>query len=398
MAIAGPLPKPAQAESVLGFTAVARDLAYQLVLATGYTATVIYATGDPIDPGVTDYRNDGTGDNFFRRAGDHHDGMQYFGMSADGTKLDATNTERALLVMNHENIAGTVQFMHATGQTNASSGVRPEAEAIKEIEAHGVSAIEIQKTAGKFALNKNSLFNRRITAGTPIDISGPVRGTAFVKTLYSPTGTKTRGTLNNCANGYTPWGTYLTCEENWAGYFKRDAADDAARSAKEMTAFARVGLAPLVAGARIDTAGNNRWTTAVASGATNATEFSRFNTNVTGISADGTDDFRYGSNTYGWNVEIDPFKPLSTSRKRTAMGRFAHAGAWPSLAVAGKPIAFNMGDDSRGEYILSLSPPPNGAQPTPTVAWPPATNTWTAAICTPRGSMPTALAAGSSLI
>ncbi|MBC7610455.1 MAG: PhoX family phosphatase [Polaromonas sp.] len=353
-----PVPTPVVTEKILGFSAVAKDLADQLALAPGYTATVIYATGDSIDIAVSDYKNDGTDDNFARRSGDHHDGMQYFGLSADGTRLDPTNNDRALLVMNHENIAGTVQFMHAAGQTNASSGVRPEAEAIKEIEAHGVSVIEIQRTAGKFALNKNSLFNLRITASTPMDINGPVRATDFVKTAYSPTGTKTRGTINNCANGYTPWGTYLTCEENWAGYFRRDTTDDANRTAKELVALARVGLSPLgtsgaTLGLRINANGNNRWSTAAPSGGTSATEFSRWNANIdTATTAVG--DFRNGPNTFGWTVEIDPFKPLSTPRKRTAMGRFAHEGAWPSNLVAGKPIAFYMGDDSRGEYIYKF--------------------------------------------
>jgi uncharacterized protein len=290
-------------EKALGFQAVAKNLTDEVILAPGYTATVIYATGDSIDPAVTDYQNNGTDDNFARRSGDHHDGLQYFGLSADGTRLDPTNNDRALLVMNHENIAGTVVFMHPNGQTNASSGARPEAEALKEIEAHGVSVVEVRKTAGKFSVNKNSSFNRRITARTEMAINGPVRGTDYVKTLYSPTGTRTRGTINNCANGYTPWGTYLTCEENWAGYFQRVAGDDTNRTAKEIASFARVGMS----GTR---AGNNRWTTAVPSGATDATEFSRWNASVIDNTKDATTDFRNVANTYGWTVEIDPLAAI----------------------------------------------------------------------------------------
>ena len=186
-------------------------------------------------------RNNGADGNFSRRSGDHHDAIEYFGLSAAGTARDAGAIDRALLAINHENIAGTVMFMHPAGQTNATSGARPEAEAIKEIEAHGVSVVEVQKVGGKFALNKGSRFNRRITASSPMDLSGPVRGSALVRTRYSPGGLATRGTVNNCAAGQTPWGTYLTCEENWAGYFRRAAADDAARSAKEVTALLRVG-------------------------------------------------------------------------------------------------------------------------------------------------------------
>ena len=339
-------PAPAPAEKVLGFNAVGKNLLDQVSLAAGYTATVVYATGDSIDPAVGDYKNDGTDDNFARRSGDHHDGIQYYGLSADGLRADFSSSDRALLVMNHENIAGTVLFMHPNGQTNASSGARPEAEALKEIEAHGVSVVEMRKTGGKFALNKASTFNRRITARTPMDLNGPVRGTDFVKTVYSPAGTQTRGTINNCANGYTPWGTYLTCEENWAGYFQRVTGDDTARSAKDNTSLLRVGLRP-------GNAGNNRWTSVVPAD-TASTEFSRWNTSKTGTSADGSDDFRNAVNTYGWVVEIDPFAPTAAPRKRTALGRFAHEGAWPSNPVVGRPLAFYMGDDSRGEYIYKF--------------------------------------------
>ena len=328
----------------LGFDPIGKDLQDRLVVAAGYTATVIYATGDSMDPTIPDYRNDGSDTTFSRRAGDHHDAIVYFGLNAAGTAREANGTERALLAINHENIAGTVAFMHPTGQTNATTGARPEGEAIKEIEAHGVSVVEIQKTAGQFGLRKASAFNRRITAGTPIEIAGPVRGSALVRTRYSPSGTATRGTINNCAGGATPWGTYLACEENWAGYFRRAAGDDALRTAKENTALLRVGLRP-------GNAGNNRWTSVIPSDPA-STEFSRWDASVTG--ADASADFRNAPNTYGWAVEIDPYDPLSMPRKRTALGRFAMEGATCSVPVAGKPLAFYMGDDSRGEYVYKF--------------------------------------------
>src|SRR5205085_12684562 len=119
-----PAAPPAPADAVLGFPAVAKDLADQVVVPAGYTATVIYATGDSIDPAVGDYRNDGSDDTFSRRAGDHHDAMVWFGLAADGVSRDAAATDRALLCMNHENIAGTVLYLHPAGQTNISAGVR----------------------------------------------------------------------------------------------------------------------------------------------------------------------------------------------------------------------------------------------------------------------------------
>ncbi|MBX9754094.1 MAG: DUF839 domain-containing protein, partial [Pseudomonadaceae bacterium] len=289
--------------------------------------------------------NNGSQDNFARRSGDHHDGMHFFGLSASGTP-DTTNNDRALLVMNHENIAGTVQFMHVAGQTNATTGARPEAEATKEIDAHGVSIIELAKTAGKFGYVKSSSFNRRVTAATLMNLSGPASGSAFTKTRFSPAGTQTRGTINNCGNGYTPWGTYLTAEENWAGYFTR-GADTAVRTQKENSALLRNGIAA-------GRTGNNRWATVVPADAT-STAFSRWDiTANAALAADGTGDFRNAHNTFGYIVEIDPYSPTSTPVKRTALGRRANEGSWPSLAVVGNPIAFYTGCDSRGEYIYKF--------------------------------------------
>ena len=197
-------------EPVLGFKAVGKAITDRVTVPEGYTATVLYATGDSIDPSVPDYKNDGTDGNFAKRAGDHHDGIHFFALTAAGAP-STTSNDRALLVMNHENISGTSRFMHVNGQTaNSGAGPRPEGESLKEIEAHGVSVIELVKTSGKFGMVKASSFNRRITAATPMELAGPARGSAFVKTRYSVNGTQTRGTINNCGNGYTPWGTYLT--------------------------------------------------------------------------------------------------------------------------------------------------------------------------------------------
>ena len=157
----------APAEKVLGIAAVAKDLADHVVVPAGYTATVIYATGDSIDPAIPDYHNDGSDDTFSRRAGDHHDAMHWFGLGADGVSRDPTSNDRGLLCMNHENIAGTVLYLHAAGQTNAGTGARPEVEATKEIEAHGVSVIDLGRTAGKLGLRKRSPFNRRMAGQRP---------------------------------------------------------------------------------------------------------------------------------------------------------------------------------------------------------------------------------------
>ncbi len=337
------------AEPVLGFKAVNKSLMDRVTVPEGYTATVIYATGDPLDATVGDYKNDGTDGNFARRAGEHHDGMYYFGMGADG-KRDNSSLDRALLVVNHENISGTVKFMHTAGQTNiaANSGARPETEAIKEIEAQGVSIVELRKANGKYNYVKSSTFNRRITGTTPMDIAGPARGSAYMKTLFSPAGTQSRGTVNNCAHGATPWGTYLTCEENWAGYFIR-TNDSAVRTQRDNSALLRNGIRPGAAGFA-----HHRWASVVATDSTN-TQFKRWDCSADATkAADGTGDFRNEANTYGYVVEIDPFNPTSVPVKRTGLGRRANEGAEPSIAKPGQPLAFYIGCDSRGEYVYKF--------------------------------------------
>ncbi|WP_151632363.1 PhoX family protein [Noviherbaspirillum aerium] len=333
---------PGAARSLkLNFDAVAKSLADAVSVPAGHTAAVLYRLGDPIATGVAQYRNDGTesGASFAQRAGDHHDGMHFFGLGSDG-KHSTSASDRGLLVMNHESI--TPSYLHAGGQTIAGHARTVADEVVKEMNAHGISVIEVVRNGGSFSYKTDSPFNRRITAFTEMALSGPAAKTPMMITAYSRDGSKTRGTVNNCANGHTPWGTYLACEENWAGYFRRIAArDDANRSARERTAFARYGVAGN---------GNHLWATATAASADD-TSFSRWNAMKLGSSTDGSDDFRNAANTYGWIVEIDPFHAASTPRKRTAMGRFAHENAAFLPPVAGRPLVCYMGDDSRGEYL-----------------------------------------------
>lgn len=327
----------------LGFDPVAKSLADAVIVPAGYTVTVLYRLGDPIAAGVPAYANDGTepGASFAQRAGDHHDGMHYFGMNASGQRVP-TSKDRALLALNHE--ALTPAYLHPTGPTVSGTGVDAKRtvldEVIKEMNAQGVSIVEIERTAGKWSYKKDSLKNRRITTSTPMELSGPAAKTPSMITKYSPDGSKTRGTVNNCSNGYTPWGTYLTCEENWAGYFRRLAADDAQRTAKELASFARYGVA-----------GTGRELWATVSPDTEDSLFGRWRAEKVGASADGSDDYRNVANTFGWVVEIDPFDTTSTPKKRTALGRFAHEGCCLGRVVPGRPIVFYMGCDGRNEYI-----------------------------------------------
>ena len=346
----GPVVQPTPAPGLkLGFVGVPKSLEDKVTVPPGYTATVLYRTGDPLNAATPVYANNGSesGDSFDFRAGEHHDGLYFFGVGSNG-RFDPSVSDRGLLVMNHENISGGSQvFMHQNGPTT-SSGTRTVAdEVVKEINMHGVSVVEVNRSAaGAWTYNRTSSFNRRITATTEVDLTGPVAGNAKLFTSFSPTGVKTRGTINNCANGFTPWGTYLTCEENWAGYFRRGTGDAANRSANENTALTRYGIAE-------GAAGNYNWTTATVPSGKPADYLSRWNiTKASGAAA--TSDFQNVANTFGWVVEIDPFSTTSTPAKRTALGRMAHEGAWPGPVVAGKPVVFYMGDDSRGEYLYKF--------------------------------------------
>lgn len=325
----------------LGFNAIAKSKLDAVVVAAGYTATPIYALGDPLTASTPAFKNDGTDTDFDNRSGDHHDGMEYFGVNAAGTGRDANSNDRGLLVMNHE--ALTDQFLHAGGTT---PNPRPVGEADKEIPAHGVSIVEVRKNAaGKFETQQASAFNRRVTPLTPMQLNGVARGNALMKTKYSADGTLCRGTINNCGTGYTPWGTFLTGEENWAGYFTRSATDDAARggaAAKSVVSLIRYGR-PQGAASR------HGWETAGP-----ADKYARWVLSQTGTSADGSDDYRNELNTFGYMVEIDPYDKNVAIRKRTTLGRFAHESGVFGKVVDGKPLAVYMGDDSRGEYIYKF--------------------------------------------
>jgi len=338
--------------ATLDFTAVAKNKNDIVTVPTGYTASILYRCGDPLAAGVAAYANDGTDGNFALRAGDNHDGMSFFGLAATGTSPDASNSTRGLLVLNHEYI--NPRYMHVAGQTIADKTTRTvETEVVKEIEAHGVSVVEVTRAGntGAWSYVQGSSLNRRVTPNTPVAFSGPVKGDPMLRTVYAKDGTTGRGTIANCANGAMPWGTYATCEENWAGYFRRATGDAAVRTAaglaKQNVSFARYGIGE---GAK----GNHLWSTVTPADAS-STAYRRWNASASAsLPADGTGDFRNEPFTFGWVVEIDPYDPASTPRKRTALGRMAHEGVMAGRVIAGVKPAFYMGDDSRNEYIYKF--------------------------------------------
>ncbi|QGZ38120.1 hypothetical protein IP92_01594 [Pseudoduganella flava] len=337
-----PTTPPVQGEKLLGFTAVAKSLADAVVVPAGYTAKVVYALGDPLTAGTAAFKNDGTDESFENRAGDHHDGMELFGLSATGAPSTESN-DRVLLAMNHE--ATTDQtlssfFLHANGGTTKLP--RPAAEVDKEVAVHGVSVVEVKKSGSDWKYAQDSAFNRRVTPLTDIEIAGPARGSKLLVTKYSTNGTRTRGTLNNCGTGKTPWNSFLTGEENWVNYFTRSATDDAARNDKSVVALQRYGKTQ-------GAASRHGWETAGTDD-----KYARWNISKSGASADGSDDYRNEMNGMGFVVEMDPYDKTKTLKKRSALGRLAHESAAFGPATAGQPLAVYMGDDSRNEYIYKF--------------------------------------------
>lgn len=316
--------QPFQLRNRLPFGAVPVTRADTITVPAGFSAKTFIPWGTPICGSYPAFLEDASNsaEDQAQQTGMHHDGMHFFPMDA---RFKGRKSDHGLLVLNHEYI--DAPLLHPNGPT-VVNGKRVDADEVrKEINAHGVSVVEVRRgPQGDWSVLP-SARNRRITGATPMHIEGPARGHELMQTRYSPSGTSTRGTLNNCANGYTPWGTYLTCEENWAGYF-------ATRDAELPRHLERYGLR---------SSGRYGWETV------RGDEFERFDATTT--AADPRADYRNEPNTFGWIVEIDPFDPDSTPVKHTALGRFGHEGLVFAPTKPGWPLVCYSGDDSQNEYI-----------------------------------------------
>jgi secreted PhoX family phosphatase len=296
---------PSGPATLIGFNSVAVSTSDTVVVPEGYSATVAFPWGDPvgIPANMPAWKSNASNSASDQEAqiGMHHDGMHYFPL--DGSR-------RGLLVINHEYTDDGL--LHTDGMnTWTAEKVR------KSIAAHGVSIIEIEQKKGHWQMVLPSKYARRITAATPMALTGPAAGHALLKTAADPAGTRVLGTLNNCAHGYTPWGTYLTCEENFAFYFNGPDQPNAHDR--------RWGLRKNGRG--------YRWQ-----------EFEeRFDANKHPNEA----------NRFGWVVEIDPADPTMTPIKRTALGRAAHEGATVASTREGRAVVY-MGEDATFEYIYKF--------------------------------------------
>ncbi|BCA54895.1 Tat pathway signal sequence domain protein [Nitrospira sp. KM1] len=294
---------------LLGFRGIPVSDADTVTVPPGYTAEVLIAWGDPLSHGPA-FKQDASNSaaDQARQWGMHNDGVVYFPI---------IGSQRGLLVQNHEYTDDGLLFPDGIASWS-------QEKTNKCLNAHGVSIIEITKRSGfpwdrrrrrgDWDVVRPSPFARRITGMTPIAIGGPAAGDPKLRTTDDPTGTRVLGTLNNCAMGFTPWGTYLACEENFNGFFQKTMPKNQLEN--------RYGIAPFNSGLRLFTTDP------------------RFNADVE-INE---------PNRFGWVVEIDPFKPNTMPVKRTALGRLKHEGAWVQETKDGKVVVY-MGDDERNEYI-----------------------------------------------
>ncbi|MFN7541379.1 MAG: PhoX family protein [Acidobacteriota bacterium] len=228
----------------------------------------------------------------------------------------SNSSRRALMCVNHEYTDPQQMFPNWSPDRTTKDIVDAE------IAAHGVSVIEIEEFYGTWQYNANSRFNRRITGETEMIMTGPAAGDMMLQTAADRSGTRVRGTLNNCAGGQTPWGTFLTAEENFNQYFANRAQMPAGVNRDNM---ARYGT-PTAASAR-------RW--------------ERFYDRFDQVKEPNE------ANRFGWVVEIDPYDPNSMPKKRTAMGRAKHENASSTIAKNGQVVVYS-GDDERFDYAYKF--------------------------------------------
>lgn len=300
---------------LLGYPPVPLGYGDEVAVPTGYTARAFVPWGTPILGSYPAFVPGGnTAEEQEQQVGMHHDGMHYFPLGRG-----PRGSQHGLLVVNHEY---TDEGYLQTGTATVPDRTDWTPEMVRKSQAaHGVSVIEVRHDApGDWTVVRSSL-NRRITANTPMSFSGPAAGHRLVRTSADPQGLNPRGTLNNCSHGVTPWNTYLTCEENFNGYFGVAPGD---YTAEQQALTSRYG----VGGDR------NNW----------AAHDDRFVV---------TPESPNEPNRFGWVVEIDPFDPQSRPVKRTALGRLKHESAYVHTAKGGRVVVYT-GDDQVNEHVYKF--------------------------------------------
>ena len=305
----------ARGASTLRFKDVKHGLDGTHHVAEGYRVDVVIRWGDPIARDAPDFvpgKVDGAAQE--KQFGYNCDFLAYRPLP-----YGSRNSSHGLLCSNHEYTNNELMWPGLEGRNNGAKGLTRE-QVEHDQSAHGLSVVEVRRTGGRWTYVKDSPYNRRLSLrGATFRLSGPAAGHARLKTNADPTGTRVIGTLNNCAGGFTPWGTVLSGEENFNGYFRGDR-----NRTGEARNYARYGVQPFR---------NAPW------GAHDA----RFD----------MDQEPNEPNRFGWVVEYDPYDPKSMPVKRTAIGRVKHEGAMTAISHDGR-IALYTGDDERFEYVYKF--------------------------------------------
>ena len=321
--------------AALGFKPIRGSKADAVILPPGYSYDVLIRWGESLSSSTSSLDAAKLNDGVLLGPKAAEQQRMQFGQNCDAIHFFPfdSNADRGVLCVNNEYTDDALMFPGhpglrgmADGSSRAYMKAHPQAVSVAKA-AQGVSLVEIRRARGRWEFVQGSKFNRRITADTPIDIGGPARGSALLRTKADPDGVRVFGTMSNCAGGETPWGTYLTAEENIQDYF-----------ANLEQLKARADVDPFI----IESHRRFRMWKAQ----------SLYNWDVADprfdLATTPTEPFRFG-----WIVEIDPHDPARTPIKRTALGRFAHEGASPVIAQNGR-VAVYMGDDDKFEYVYKF--------------------------------------------
>ncbi|MEO1310920.1 MAG: PhoX family phosphatase [Pseudomonadota bacterium] len=298
---------------VFDFDEITRGVDETHHLPNGYVADIVIRWGDPLFADSPLFDPDAQSETAqLRQFGYNNDYLGFIPLPAG-----AEGAARGLLCVNHE-YASTLLMLPGVAATYPRSMTRERC--LTEMAAHGGSIVEVVRTAAGWAAVVDGAYNRRITAhATPMELTGPAAGSPRLQTTEDPSGRTVAGTMNNCAGGITPWGTWLTAEENFNGNFLGESPTDHPEAANHE----RYGVP----------GGWYQW----------GRHFDRFD-----VAKEPNEP-----NRFGWIVEIDPMDPTSTPKKRTALGRFKHEGAESVVAPDGRVVLY-MGDDQRFDYVYKF--------------------------------------------
>ncbi|GAB3708798.1 alkaline phosphatase PhoX [Mariniluteicoccus flavus] len=294
----------------MGWTPIAPSTADAVIVPQGFEQDVVIRWGDPIFPKTPAFdANNQTAAAQQRQWGYNND---YLGFvpTDDPTVL--------LMVANHEYTDEYIMFP----KYDAANPTREQVEIAWA--AHGLSVVAVKKVPGTGNVEPvlDNRMNRRFHTTTRFELTGPAAGHELVRTSADRAGRHVLGTLNNCSGGLTPWGTWLTAEENFNQYFANAAS-----------------VTDPVAAARLKRYG--------ISGTASERKWERFD-NRFDLAKEPNE-----ANRFGWIVEVDPFDPQSTPKKRTALGRFKHEAANISVTKDGRVAAY-MGDDEKFDYFYKF--------------------------------------------